>query len=91
MASPASCSTSAVASSWPAALACSTYLRVLLRVQLKLWVLLLLGHGRGDFRLLQELLVYGIPVTRCWWAAWAGASWSSCASERRSLGLAQVL
>ncbi|KAM8802455.1 transmembrane protein 250 [Rhynchonycteris naso] len=49
-----------------AALFCLQYLgvRVLLRFQLKLSVLLLLlGRRRVDFRLLNELLVYGIHVT----------------------------
>ncbi|XP_029776623.1 transmembrane protein 250 [Suricata suricatta] len=49
-----------------AALFCLQYLgvRVLLRFQLKLSVLLLLlGRRRVDFRLLNELLIYGIRVT----------------------------
>ncbi|KAF5915094.1 hypothetical protein HPG69_018929 [Diceros bicornis minor] len=49
-----------------AALFCLQYLgvRVLLRFQLKLSVLLLLlGRRRVDFRLLNELLIYGIHVT----------------------------
>ncbi|XP_011368237.1 transmembrane protein 250 isoform X2 [Pteropus medius] len=49
-----------------AALFCLQYLgvRVLLRFQRKLSVLLLLlGRRRVDFRLLNELLVYGIHVT----------------------------
>ncbi|XP_035878315.1 transmembrane protein 250 [Phyllostomus discolor] len=49
-----------------AALFCLQYVgvRVLLRFQLKLSVLLLLlGRRRVDFRLLNELLVYGIHVT----------------------------
>ncbi|XDA73472.1 hypothetical protein R6Z07M_003682 [Ovis aries] len=49
-----------------AALFCLQYLgvRVLLRFQLKLSaLLLLLGRRRVDFRLLNELLVYGIHVT----------------------------
>ncbi|XP_005881889.2 PREDICTED: protein C9orf69 homolog [Myotis brandtii] len=49
-----------------AALFCLQYLgvRVLLRFQLKLSVLLLLlGRRRVDFRLLNELMVYGIHVT----------------------------
>ena len=49
-----------------AALFCLQYLgvRVLLRFQLKLSVLLLLlGRRRVDFRLMNELLIYGIHVT----------------------------
>ncbi|XP_004410775.1 transmembrane protein 250 isoform X4 [Callorhinus ursinus] len=49
-----------------ATLFCLQYLgvRVLLRFQLKLSVLLLLlGRRRVDFRLLNELLIYGIRVT----------------------------
>ncbi|XP_008588320.1 PREDICTED: protein C9orf69 homolog [Galeopterus variegatus] len=49
-----------------AALFCLQYagVRVLLRCQLKLsLLLLLLGRRRVDFRLLNELLVYGIHVT----------------------------